>query len=234
MENISRETAYYMAHILAKTDRQQDTIDLIKKVIDMDPHLKSDEQSFLSIVYKNIVIKKREGRTNLIKIMKEHQDPVLHQQLQTFSHEFIDELDFYCKELISIVDEKLLPNAKTPEDQVFYLKLKADYYRYMCEVHTGEAKEELAKPAEKAYKEALSIANAKISQTRPEYLGVILNYTVFLYEILEKKEEALDLAQKTYQEICTKINDDASAETRQTIKSMHDNIENWKASLSME
>lgn len=39
-----------------------------------------------------------------------------------------------------MLDKCLLPNANEPDVKAFFLKLKADYYRYLVEVSSGEEK----------------------------------------------------------------------------------------------
>jgi len=38
------------------------------------------------------------------------------------------------------LDKFLIPKASNPESKVFYLKMKGDYYRYLAEVATGDAR----------------------------------------------------------------------------------------------
>jgi 14-3-3 protein epsilon len=48
-----------------------------------------------------------------------------------------DELEKLCTELIKILDNNLLNKASVSADsKVYYLKMKADYYRYMGEFLT--------------------------------------------------------------------------------------------------
>ena len=39
-----------------------------------------------------------------------------------------------------LLDNFLIPKASTAESQVFYLKMKGDYYRYLAEVATGDTR----------------------------------------------------------------------------------------------
>lgn len=39
-----------------------------------------------------------------------------------------------------LLDKFLIPKASNPESKVFYLKMKGDYYRYLAEVATGDAR----------------------------------------------------------------------------------------------
>ena len=93
------------------------------------------------------------------------------------------ELDAICKEIISTLDEKLIPGSKDFTSKVFYLKMKGDYYRYIAEYTTGNEREEIAKLADDSYKAAEEIANEKMDTTDPIRLGLALNYSVFHYEI---------------------------------------------------
>ncbi len=43
------------------------------------------------------------------------------------------ELDEICGEILSLLDKYLVPSASTVEASVFYLKMKADYHRYLAE-----------------------------------------------------------------------------------------------------
>jgi 14-3-3 protein epsilon len=43
------------------------------------------------------------------------------------------ELDEVCGEILSLLDKHLIPSASTVEASVFYLKMKADYHRYLAE-----------------------------------------------------------------------------------------------------
>jgi hypothetical protein len=43
------------------------------------------------------------------------------------------ELDDVCGEILSLLDQHLVPSASSVEASVFYLKMKADYHRYLAE-----------------------------------------------------------------------------------------------------
>ena len=44
--------------------------------------------------------------------------------------------------ILALMDKELIPSLSTDESKVFYYKMKGDYYRYLAEFVTGEAKSE--------------------------------------------------------------------------------------------
>jgi 14-3-3 protein epsilon len=49
------------------------------------------------------------------------------------------ELNQFCKEILSLIDNHLVKSATTPEAKVFFYKMKGDYHRYISEYATGDA-----------------------------------------------------------------------------------------------
>ena len=53
---------------------------------------------------------------------------------------FFDHFSKYYLLFQGLLDQYLIPKASNAESKVFYLKMKGDYYRYLAEVATGEAR----------------------------------------------------------------------------------------------
>merc|ERR1711997_539360 len=106
-----------------------------------------------------------------------------------------------CKEIISLLDDHLCKNVEGngDETEVFYLKMRGDYYRYLSEFKTEpeEKAKEIKGKAEEFYKKAMDVAEANLNETHPTRLGLALNFSVCYYEILKEPEKACDLAKKS-------------------------------------
>ncbi|KAH0795340.1 14-3-3 protein [Histomonas meleagridis] len=190
-------------------------VDLMKRVIDLNPELTHDERNLLSVSYKQVITVSRNGLQNIndiINYQETQNSETRLNQLIIFKQNIIQELEKYCIELINLIDEKLLPVSKDNEAKVFYYKLKADYYRYISEAKEGEEKAEPAQKAQENYEKALEIANNELPKYSPSYLGVVLNYSVFLYDVAQKRQEAIDLATKTEQETSVLIEQNSEAQ----------------------
>merc|ERR1711976_13143 len=98
--------------------------------------------------------------------------------------------------LLALLDTNLIHKATTGESRVFYRKMKADYFRYIAEFASGEKRRSAAEAALEAYQDAQKIAATQLTVTHPVRLGLALNFSVFLNEILSRPGEAHKLARE--------------------------------------
>jgi 14-3-3 protein epsilon len=65
---------------------------------------------------------------------------------------------------------------------------------------------------------------------KPTSLGLVLNYSVFLFEIVGKKDEAIELASKTFSECEGALNNNSPAgyeEAANILQLLRDNVALW-------
>merc|ERR1712137_72188 len=105
------------------------------------------------------------------------------------------ELEKICNELLEVLEKYLVPEDKSTEGQVFYLKMARDYYRYLAEFAAQEDK--------KKY-ESASKAAADLPPTNPIRLGLALNYSVFFY-ILGQPTDACTLAKQAFDDAISEL-----------------------------
>merc|ERR1712113_518764 len=74
-------------------------------------------------------------------------------------------------EVAQLNDNERKARKKKEEDNVFYLKMKGDYYRYQCELEKKKPGAKLDqgvfKKCEEAYKEAMTHATDLLAHTNP-------------------------------------------------------------------
>ena len=142
-----------------------------------------------------------------------------------------------CVELQNLLDKYLLPNNDDDDILVFLYKLKADYYRYICEfAEEDEFKENLSK-AEEFYKKAYDISEKKLPVINCNRVSLALNYAIFLYEVKKDKKGGFDLAQNTFKENMKFYNDLEQPKYRDTlliIQLLKENIIFWNSEMSDE
>ena len=78
----------------------------------------------------------------------------------------------------ALMDKNLIPSASTDESKVLYYKMKGDYYRYLAECATGDAKGKAAEGACVAYAEATKTSEKDLVAIHPVRLWMALNIPV--------------------------------------------------------
>jgi tetratricopeptide (TPR) repeat protein len=106
-----------------------------------------------------------------------------------------------CKDMLNLITKHLLPKAKKSgkvESEIFYMKLQGDYFRYVAEVGDGERLEKATERALDSYNKATEKAD-QLSAADPTRLSLILNFSVFCYENLDQKEQAIEMAESAFE-----------------------------------
>ena len=85
-------------------------------------------------------------------------------------------------------DLDLCELLSTDESKTFYCKMKGDYYRYLAEFATDDAKSKACEDACFADAEATEIGEKDLVVTHPIRLAVALNSSIFQPEVLQNSE----------------------------------------------
>ncbi|KAH0786989.1 14-3-3 protein [Histomonas meleagridis] len=228
-----RELLFYMARVADQAERYKDVLKYINKIIDIDPNLNADERNLLSVAYKALTGSCRSTLRTVNAFLDDEMVktiPERVEKLTALKESLEKELDQYCDDVISLTDSKLIGAATNATAKVFYEKLKADYYRYSVEFKSEADRKEKAQKAKECYEKALDIAKEELKKSDPTFLGLALNYSVFLYEILGKKQEAIDYADTTFKEavdILDILDEDEYSEATLILQLLKDNVSLW-------
>jgi len=216
MSEDQRATLLAQAKVAEQAERYEDMVDFMKQIIGMDfsgDELTPEERNLISVGYKNMMATRRSSwRTcQNVEDQAEGGDKDLYAQYRGMvSSEIAKIIDMVVDDAVSKYTKGPLA-AKKRENLVFFHKMEGDYYRYGAETSDGDQKEQYKNKADQAYTAAQTAAtqtsgNASdetnnedpLKPTNPILLGLGLNQSVFNYEILQKEQEAKDLAQKHF------------------------------------
>ena len=230
--------AYSNQNHFEKYDEQKENIETMKRVISLNPSLTSEERNLLSLIYKNALNNRRNGLRVFPSLAEpKNRSNFLYQQINDFKELLLKELNQICLDLCNLIETKLLPVASTPEIRVYYEKLQADYYRYMAEFCSEDERSQWTDKAKQHYETAFDISKNDLSIQSLTYLGLVLNYSVFLYETIGRHQEAIDLASRYYSESVDSINDMSEgsfSEMTKILTLIKDNINNWKSQQDIQ
>merc|ERR1712157_97069 len=147
------------------------------------------------------------------------------------------ELREICQDVLGLLDQYLIPKASHGESKVFYLKMKGDYYRYLAEVATGEARTTVVEDSQKAYQDAYDISKSKMQPTHPIRLGLALNFSVFYYEILNSPDKACQLAKQAFDDAIAELdtlNEDSYKDSTLIMQLLRDNLTLWTSDTAAD
>ena len=234
-----KEECLYFAKLAEQAERYGDMIKYIKKLVNINCDLNSEERSLLSIAYKNYVGIRRTAWRSLYAIEFKEETKANRNINPTHNYRIKvqEEVNSACKEIQELLDSKLIPKSKSPDSQVYYLKMKGDYNRYNAECSEEENKKSLSTKAMDAYKQALSLSEKNLATTNPVRLGLALNCSVFYYEIMGQPEKDCQLAKSAFDSAISDLeglDDEQYKDSATILQLIKDNLTIWNSDMEKE
>jgi len=230
------EEGIFLAKVAEQAERYEDMLIFLKPVIAKTEELQIEERNLVSVAYKNLSGTKRTAWRALTAIEENPKYAKYHEKTKVYKKKIEEELKEICSDAIKTIDNALYKYATSTESKVFYLKMKADYYRYTGEVCAGEELKTVSDKAQKNYEEAKVIADS-LPETDPVRIGLALNFSVFLYEIRKRPKEACDMAKAAFDSAISKLQDldeDKYKDSTAIMQLLKDNLTLWSAELGEE
>ncbi|KAL9980046.1 hypothetical protein ACROYT_G008585 [Oculina patagonica] len=224
----------YMAKLAEQAERYDEMVEYMKKIAEEKGHLEIEERNLLSVAYKNVIGARRASWRVLSSLEKNQNDPTKTADIKAYREKVEKELKEICKDILLLLDNRLIANAKDAESKVFYQKMKGDYWRYQAEFlpddkkHQGANSEEANKSLE-AYEAAQQEAS-ELPPTHPIRLGLALNFSVFYYEIKDDSTKACELAKKAFDDAMKELETVDNADYKDStliMQLLRDNLTLW-------
>eukprot|EP00058_Branchiostoma_floridae_P015305 XP_002600793.1 hypothetical protein BRAFLDRAFT_282521 [Branchiostoma floridae] len=179
-----------------------DMVQCMKERVQTTPVLSNEERDLLSVAYGNAVGSRLSAwRTVSSAEQKAPDGSDDHQQAATWLRERVEtEMKGLCGDVLSLLDRLLEGDNIDDEAQVFYYKMKGDYYRYLAEITEGEHKA----MAKTSYEQGW-VAAKPLKATNPLKLKLALNFSLLHYEILKRTDSACTLAREAFDTAVTEL-----------------------------
>ncbi|KAK9284295.1 hypothetical protein L1049_023466 [Liquidambar formosana] len=237
---LERQKFVYIAKLAEQAERYDEMVDSMKKVAKLDVELTVEERNLLSVGYKNVIGARRASWRILSSIEQKEEArriEVNAKRIKEYRQKVESELSSISNDIMTLIDEHLIPSSSVGESTVFYNKMKGDYYRYLAEFKTGSEKKEAADNSMKAYEAATSTAEADLPPTHPIRLGLALNFSVFYYEILNSPERARFLAKQAFDEAISELDsmkEESYKDSTLILQLLRDNLTLWNSDFPDE
>merc|ERR1711959_452991 len=233
--------ALEMAKIAEQAERYEDMVAEMKKIVDdgvKGDELSVEERNLISVGYKNMMSVRRTAWRTIQQVEEEearkNSTPGAAENLaaykQNIASEVFDLIDQVCANIVKVYTDESSPLKATKEEVlVFFLKMEGDYYRYGAEITADAKREEYKEKAHKSNDKAQTLAGG-LKETNPIRLGLALNYSVFYYELCDKKEMASELAQAAFDNAIDQLDslgEDAYRDSTLIMQLLKDNLSLW-------
>jgi len=234
-----KEELVQRAKLAEQAERYDDMAAAMKSVTEAGGDLSNEERNLLSVAYKNVVGARRSSWRVISSIEQKTEGSEGKQQMAKEYREKVEnELRTICNDVLTLLNSYLIKNAsENPESEVFYLKMKGDYFRYLSEVAQGEARQAVVDDSQKAYQDAFDISKTKMQPTHPIRLGLALNFSVFYYEILNSPDKACQLAKQAFDDAIAELdtlNEDSYKDSTLIMQLLRDNLTLWTSDTAAE
>jgi len=233
-----REDCVYKAKLAEQAERFEEMLEFMKKVAVLPVELTVEERNLLSVAYKN-VIGTRRASWRIISSMEQKEETKgadgKIEMIQQYRKQVEKELKNICTDILTLLEKHLIPNSKTGESNVFFYKMKGDYYRYLAEFAVDEERKETAENSLVAYKAASDFAQAELAPTHPIRLGLALNFSVFYYEILNSAERACTLAKGAFDDAIAELDtlsEESYKDSTLIMQLLRDNLTLWTSDMT--
>jgi len=231
--SMSRDQHVYFAKLAEQAERYDEMADYMEKVGNAGSELSVEERNLLSVAYKNAVGSRR-AAWRIITSVEQKEKTKGNEENAKWAKEYCSkvetELQKICDTILNLLDGKLIGTAGSGESKVFYQKMKADYYRYIAEFTDGDAKSKAAESARAAYADAQAVAEKDLAVTHPIRLGLALNYSVFMYEVLSNPDEACKMARTAFEDAIAELDnvaEDSYKDSTLIMQLLRDNLTLW-------
>ncbi|KAF4320963.1 hypothetical protein BBO99_00005090 [Phytophthora kernoviae] len=227
---MDRDSLVFLAKLAEQAERYDEMVDHMKAVANNhNVELTVEERNLLSVAYKN-VIGSRRASWRVISSIENKGDSERSEHIKAYRQKIEGELVDICNDILTIIENNLIPNSSSEEGKVFYYKMKGDYHRYLAEFQVDDERKESSDKALESYKQASTIAMAELPPTHPIRLGLALNFSVFYYEILNSPDRACNLAKQAFDDAIAELDtlsEESYKDSTLIMQLLRDNLTLW-------
>lgn len=201
MEKFEEKEVYdknvYMALLSQQCGKYEEMFKYLEDlVVKRNKDFSLKEREFLTYGYITYITSKRKALHMVMAYEtkeKKNENSFYLMYIQEYRRTLETEITNSCQRIAYVLDSLLVKIAENPEAKIFYKKLKGDLNRYICEYAKDDLREKVMKDGLTAYQEALKMSK-DIPIMNETLLGLYLNMSLFYYEVVNERKNAIKIA----------------------------------------
>ncbi|VVC36536.1 14-3-3 protein,14-3-3 domain [Cinara cedri] len=232
----AKKTYVWKAKLALEAYRFDDMAKFMGLVVRTGLPMTKDEDNMLAVAYKRTLDAKRMSRQTLMTIIERSDDRWKVDVARQYRDEVGKELRAQCNEMLSVINSRLSSSKPSgvstldPATNVFYWKLYGDYNRYAAEVAVDTAdRDQVVDQSRTAYELADELGRHALQPIDPIRLGLMLNYSVFLYQVCNERKRGHDVAKRAFDDAVAELDsiDHTSDDITLILRLIRDNLGIW-------
>ena len=220
-----------------KLKRYEDQMTFLEDLFKTNKNeLSKEERNLLSIAYKNNISLIRDAIQNILSFesqeSKKPESPYL-KYIKEYKNILQQKLEDLCDKIINTIKNNFLPAKMSDEGKIFFHNIIGDYYRYMAETADVDTFKKYREKSLESYDIAFNLAE-KLDYKDPLRLGLVLNLSIFYYDIDKNTEKACTLAEDIISKSKNEIingdeEEDEDKDAKYILKFLEENLAKWKS-----
>ena len=160
--------------------------------------------------------------------------------ITNFQSKFEAKLLAHIHEIISVIDHRLIPSCTVEENRVFYYKMLADYFRYSIDFYGHNASKDYMDAVGEAlanYRYAMELGRRHLEPTSPIFLAMVLNYTIFVYDMQNNVDEAVLVGEAAFNQAINRTHELDEVDHKEStllLQLLRDNLQLWKHAAAQD
>mmetsp|Transcript_29475 Transcript_29475/g.32794 ORF Transcript_29475/g.32794 Transcript_29475/m.32794 type:complete len:244 (-) Transcript_29475:328-1059(-) len=197
------------AHLAQQTSRIPDMANAMIALGNMGNGFDTDERDLFSRACRKRVGQCQASLRAITTLLERERDnnesSVKLDLIEKYKDKLYAELHTLCTQVLDVLANRVIPVTKNIEDLVLYHKMQGDYWRYLAEFGNKSKCREYANRAHAGYEKGLNIAASKLQPTNWVRLGLLNNFSVLYYDVLDDTQEAVLHAKTAFDEAIRNI-----------------------------
>lgn len=244
--SLSREELLYLATASEQAERYENLVDYMKQLIaqinkgeNSSEELSEVERKIFSTGCKKKLEPIRYAWLDLDAVEQKEENrggrhiAALKEYRTTLKHK----VEVFCREIVGYINSSVLPICQSVECKAFFLKMRADFYRYLAECSLGEHQDKAYEDCIRAYDEAVKVAIEGLKVDHYVRMGVILNFGIFYAELRGEVKKGLEICKGVFDDVTNVDKENCEGERKDStlvLELIQNKITEWRALLPEE
>jgi len=235
---INREALVDNANLAEQGERYDDMLDFMFQCAEFKEPFSLWEATLFHKATRQAVESRRVSLKRINESEEEAASEGDNERISELNEEKIQiqsELTDVAVKILDTLASYIIPNSDSEFLKALFRSIEGDNFKVMCELTEGEVRDKYLKKADVAYSDSIHLFEEFSEPDCPLRLRAAVNYSIFLYETADQQTQAIDIAQKAFDDsivnVDSRLSSDEMKESAELMLQLDDKIMRWSESV---